>query len=391
MAKRARTADAERSSAHRGLTKREGPAMGADRFPFREAEVHAAADAEAAASADYLAAADLLPAFSRRHADADEVASLARLLLASVMASGLAGSLAAGAAVNRAADRLAVQRRKSLPEVAAGDTFGSADDFTPADHLARANYPAPDQCARLTDADRLAMVRAAMAGPLPMTEAADQRCQVVDLLASLPEAWGQGHGAAADQPSGVGIGSAMVGGPIARGRRSQAWANLATEVLASLDAGDLPAWAVLPALNGEAAAKHERGIPRDSHQPTSGPASAVVRTVRSGQWVTLADRSVMVTDEAATYVLGQVGTLPAFSGGTAGEVVRASLGQQVSGDRPGQRVPGVTVDRTTGAAVAPWGHAHLGSGGGKAASRPAASRKRKRDGGIGSPMVPASR
>lgn len=354
--------------------------MGAHRFPFREAEVTASAEAEAAPSADYLAAADLLPAFARRHADASDVASLARLLLASVMASGLTGSLAAGAAVKRASERLAEANRGSREaEVPAGDTY--AEDFPEADHLARATYPAPDRLARVTEADRLAMVTDATFGPRPWTEDTAQAAEVLSLLATCPEAWGSGHGADPGKPSGVGIGSAMVGAPIARGRRSQAWANLAADLLASLDGGSLPAWVLLPARNGAEAAKHERGTLRDSRQATSGPASRVVRTFRNGsRWVTLEDRSVRVTEAEALAYLAWCDRLPAHHGGTAREVTTADL----SSPRdllPARRPAGVGVGMVHGSGQR--------AGAGAPEPRPTMSRRRKRDGGIGSPMVPA--
>lgn len=351
--------------------------MGAHAFPFRETEVHAASAAEAKPTADYLTAADLLPAYARKHADAADVASLARLLLASVMADGLTGSLAANTAVRRAAQRLAEQARK-VQEEAMGDTYADAADAeeagTPLAAMVRANYPAPDACARITDRDRLAMVIGAV-------EDAGQRA-LLTILAKRQDAWGNGHGADADKPSGPALAAILASAPVKRGRRTAALAADALAALAALDAGDMPAWAVLPARAGEDVCQPERGLLRDTSVPTSGEASAVVRTFSNGErWITYADHSSRVTDEQAVGVLAWA-NLPAASVSTAraDEELRASLAAP-STLLPMRRPAGVGVGMT-------YGTTGQQAGEGYAEMRPVtSSRKRKRDGGIGGAML----
>lgn len=354
--------------------------MGAHLFPFREAEVIASAEAEASPTDAYLAAAEMIPAYARRWTDAEDVASLARLLLASVMAEGLSGSLAAGAAVKRAAERMAEQSRKHAAEVAAGDTRDLAEGEA-RDTLARTHYARPDGCATYSEADALADVLAA-------AEVTAEGVALLALLAREAEAWGGGHGAQACDPSGPGLAALLAGHAVKRGRKTASVAESARDALAACrdalgyvgDVEGVSAWR-LPARNGADAAHAERGLVRDSRQATSGPASHVVVTRPDGaRWLCLPNVWHRVTDEAAAAALAYADALPAYTGGTAREVTTADLAAPRD-LLPARRPAGVGMGMVHGNGQR--------AGAGAPEVRPTGSRKRKRDGGVGSPMIPA--
>lgn len=356
--------------------------MGAHLYPFREAEVIASAEAEAAPTAAYLEAAGLIPPYARRHADADDVASLARLLLASVMASGLAGSLAAGAAVKRASARLAEANRETREaEMPAGDTRTEAAaaeaEGKPLDYLPRATYPRPDRLAVVTEADRLATILATLA-PADMA--------LLAIMRRHGDAWGEGIGrATVGQPNGAAIAARLAGAAVKAGRRTAATAEAARLALAEAAeaAGEIPAWVQAAPLNGADAASHARGLARDTRTEASGLASRVIVTDRhGGLWVLHADRATRTDEAAALFALANVGTVEAHNGGRAyaDEETRATLAAPAT-LRPLRRPAGVGVGMT-------YGTTGQRAGEGYAELRPATGgRKRKRDGGIGSSMV----
>lgn len=123
--------------------------------------------------------------------------------------------------------------------------------------------------------------------------------------------------------------------------------------------------------------------PRDTTVPTSGPASRVVYTVPSGSWVTDGDRSVLLpTAEHVAAVLADTQQVRADGHGHAREELHATLANAGSPTVGTARRPaGVGADVRYGPTGA------VSNGEAYADSRPAAPRKRKRDGAIGSPMV----
>ncbi|HEU5043068.1 MAG TPA: hypothetical protein VFT75_02915, partial [Nocardioidaceae bacterium] len=130
------------------------------------------------------------------------------------------------------------------------------------------------------------------------------------------------------------------------------------------------------------------GTLRDTRVPTSGTASLVVRSTAASRavgaagWLTLDDRSIMISDEARATALAHADVVPAYDGGRVAEVTRASLDAawETAATMPARRPAGVPAGARYGVRIA---------GNGTPEPRPQGSRRRKRDGGIGSPMVPA--
>lgn len=345
---------------------------------FRPSEMEACKAAEAAPSATYEEAALLLPAYARRWMDAEEVAHLARILLAS--ADQVDASKAAWQACRRAADRLAQQRRRNAEEVPAGDTMAmAADDLEveAATTVARSSSTSPEAAYGWTWRDTLATSR---------TLLDEASAAMVTTLLDHAEVW-DARSSRGISPRALGL--AHYGREISRGRASQALAATLGETLA--DAAE--AWHAVGLWDGgqyeadSPAPLKARGLERDTRVPTSGLASAVVITRADGRRYVvlpasgaLGERSCILSDEAAAYTLNQVDTSAAYRGGRKDDEVRATLSAP-STLLPMRRPAGVGVGMTYGTTSARAGE-------GYAEQRPTTGgRKRKRDGGIGSAMV----
>lgn len=331
------------------------------------AVVAASKRAEDKRESSYLMAADLLPAYARRYADAEDVAQVARIILGSVCESGLTGSLAAGAAVKRAAqwvatDEIGDTRTPKVRTVAAGDTR-TALDLPTSD-----GATCPDISARWTMWTTAVEVWEA---------ASDETAAVLSALAETPEVWSSdAKDRAAKSVKVAPLARALYGSDSGPRRTAAKRALTAALAESSALARQVANHYGLPS----SAPDSERKPKRDTRVDTSGPASQVVRTVNGALWVTSADRSECVSAEHAALILARCAVLPAYDGGTAGEVVTAAL----SAPRvlaPARRPSGVGIGMVHGNGQR--------AGGGAPEPRPTMSRKRKRDGGIGSPMVPA--
>ena len=338
-------------------------------------------EAEALQAPVYRDALALLRPYSGRYRDADEVASLARVLLADCLASTGGPSLAAGSAVSRSAAWHAARWHRSSAETTVGDTGApGAEDLLPS---AVGGDPADRY--RWTTRDTLAELAA--------LQPTDSARDALALLAVLPDGW-TGTG----RPNVAALARAM---GITTGKGRQAVGQSAT--LALQTARDCLS-GVLTGADVPSSSAGKGGTDRDHTVPTSGPASPVVLTDRhAGRWLTLADRSVRVTDQGAREVLQSVCTpavrdhygyplalgygqperptmgLPAYIGGTAKEVDRPDPAASAPTHRTAGRPAGVGIGMRHGWSGVAGDCAPL--------PRPAAPSTRKRDGGIGASMV----
>lgn len=337
----------------------------------------------------YADAATYVPMFASAYADADDVAADARIYLGTVIESGLTGSLAAGAAVRRVCAWIGAERTAPNADPMRGAASIEANRET-LETVAGDSHVAPDRIARWSFWDDLGAVwdalddtgRAIM-GTLTREECwtesgtPDARAILATLYPRCPIASTETleGGAHAGHVHNSACSPTPPTLALVREALNQTRCDM-REV-----GGMLADWRHAPS----AAPDSERGLARDTRVPTSGVASAVVLTRPNGdRWVDRGDHFTRVTDDDAARILART-NLPAYVGGTARESDDAALAQTTPNPR---RVPGVTVDRD-GVARAAWGTAAVGSGTGRAAVRPVGSRKRKRDGGIGSPMIPA--
>lgn len=318
---------------------------------------------EAERPSEYRAALALVGQYARRYPyDVDDVAAIASVILGTTMTEWPEDTCkAASLAVYRAASEVSALNvaQGQACTVLAGDTL-TTDDAV-GQPMGRAEYPAPDGITRWTVADRLAAL-------------ADMSTDV-DAGKILSAMRRQGTTSAVaralDMPTG--------------GRNASAVAARAASVVAECAAnvGTLAAWEHASAPVGRVN-DGARDWARDTRVPTSGPASLVVRTRPDGsRWVTLSDRSIRVTEEAARAVLAGAPVVPAYTEGTASEVASADLlgAWQAGTARPARRPQGVGVGMRYGA--------NRVAGDTSPDPRPTVSRKRKRDGGIGGPMLPA--
>jgi hypothetical protein len=338
---------------------------------IERAEVEACKIMEAAPTTAYLEARQCIPALSRRYADSEDVAAVAYVLLASAMVSE-DGYKCAAYAVRRAASRMSEQHARHAAEVPAGDTMGEAaecEDVAARTLYARPiPYSSPDArygwtrrdalatAASLMDEDGAALLAALWDAPDEVWDVRGVRGVSVARLASL-----------------------ITGQEVKRGRVTTAYAAALTaaleDVTAALEAAGWQGHGLDSASSG-----HERQVPKYADN-VAGPASMVVRTRPDGShWVTYPTHSAMVTPDTAATVLA-LPSLPARpQDGRVREVTTAAL----SAPRdlmPARRPAGVGIGLVHGNGQR--------AGGGAPEPRPTMSRRRKRDGGIGSPMVPA--
>lgn len=330
------------------------------------AVVTACALAESAPSPRYLFAADCLPAFAGVNGqhDASDVASLARVLLATVAASMPAadGKALANVATYRARQALSamdVRQRGDGAEYAAGDTLAVVsddDDAAARTSIPRVNYTRPDACATWTRADTLAA----------LADCVDDDDALV-ILSTM---------ASAGTVSAVGR---ALGIPTT-GKRA---AKLSARIDDVIGAARASVPTVLSWLADESAGPDRaRALDRDPSMPTSGTASAVILTRPNGdRWACLPTVTVRVDESGAAVVLATVDTVPTYVGGTRREIDAAALDDAWERGQAGtaRRPNGVGAGMRYGSKVA---------GMGAPEPRPTMSRKRKRDGGIGSPMSP---
>lgn len=332
------------------------------------ATVAACAAAETAPPARYVNAADLLPTFAGAGPERDDVAALARVMLADVLAAmptATAQSLANVATfrARRAVGDMALRQTGGHAEFAAGDTLAdlAADDASPRASVARGGYGAPDAIARWTLADTLATA-------VRMAAQADADAPVI-VDAMRHAGTTSAVARALDLPTG--------------GRGASALSARVAAVLA--DVARQAATVVDVLADPSAGPDHARSIPRDPTVPTSGTASAVVLTRANGdRWACLPTVSVRVDSDGVALTLATVDTLPPYVGGTRRETDSADVlaAQETARTRPARRPQGVSVGMVHG------GARHV-AGDTAPEMRPTGSRKRKRDGGIGSPMIPA--
>lgn len=324
-----------------------------------ESIVAASVAAESDPSESYLEAARFLSAFSAKYADADDVASVARLILASVMESGLTGSLAAGSAVKRAAQWLTSERGGNDDPMRGA--LSTEDEYDVTTLVADDSHVAPDAIARWSARDDLGAT----------WDALDDTGRAVMEALRHADSW------RADKPSARAIAMRLYGK--CNGYLRDIVTQCLDQTMADMrEVGAvIPDWRHAPCTAGDRA----RDLARDTTCATSGTASLVVRTLPNGtSWVTLADRSSRVDLDGVATVLAHVDTLPAYMGGTGQEVIAASL-TEPRALMPATRPCGVAIGMVHGSGMR--------AGGGAPTPRPVASRKRKRDGGVGSPMVPA--
>jgi len=329
------------------------------------ATVAACSAAETAPTPRYTDAAAMIPARSGGSMlDASDVAALARVLLASVAASDPSASAErlANVAVWRARQALSamdVRQRGNGSEYAAGDTFGvlaDDDDSDARTSIPRSGWAAPDACARWTMSDTVAVAVDCAADP--------DAAIIVDTLRR------DGSVSAVARALGLPTGGRSAG------RVSERIGAVLADLAAS--AANVTAW-VAPESAGPDRA---RALARDSYVPTSGTASACIVTRPNGErWAVLSTVAHRVSADAVAVVLATVDTLPPYVGGTRREIDAAALedawhrGMASTARRPN----GVPAGARYGTKVA---------GEGAPEPRPTMSRKRKRDGGIGSPMSP---
>lgn len=318
--------------------------------------VGACADAEREPSATYTESARLVTAYARRYGqDSQDVASVARVLLASILADGYGAHDGAALAVSRVSQWLAVDAvgstRTPKIKTSAADTSAALVNLPSA-----GDYGQTDRIATWRTADTLS----AIASESPADAA---------ILATLAEpiAWHGDHVNVSAVTRLLGVSETT-----ARARLTLALKR-AESAAKALDRASLPTmptgWDTAPSLE------------RDTRVATSGTASPVVRTLASGQhWTTLADRSIRLSDAQAVATLCQYDALPAVTLAKRGESESAALGQPRD-ILPASRPQGVGIGLVHGYGAR--------AGGGAPTPRPAVSRKRKRDGGIGSSMIPA--
>ena len=324
----------------------------------------------------YRLALPMVAPLARSYADADDVASVASVLLGVALQDGLTGGHAAASAVKRAAGRLYGQSADMLAhEITCGDsrTADVAGTFLP-----RATMPTPDDVTRWTAADTLATV----------TSTLDAATLLLLGVAFTPEhADPRGRYGVA----GVALASTLAGQPVARGRASAAAVALLTEAvdaaranvpatLASTPAGDstskgggtdAPRWADV--LTGPAS-------PVVSWSPVQGPTLDGSRLPFLA-WAVLSTGSVLLHHDrhALGALLLPLLTMEGGEAGTVREGRDADLLASTSPVRSARPVAGVTAGLRVGHSVAGTGQA----------IRATVSRKRKRDGSIGGSMTRA--
>jgi len=361
--------------------------------------VAACADAEGKASDGYTLAASLIPAYSRRHDGADDIASVARVILADVMeTTGRTGSDAAATAVSRAAAWYGQQQQRHGAEMLAGDT-ASDDDGAPRETLNRAEYPAPDRIAQWRERDTLADAWATLAARDARTPGDAVLADVIRDLVTVADVWSDRAAQGGKSPVSVAaLAAHRYGADRVTGRNRTALATVVAEALetfgeyvrATLNREGIGAYGY--AAPGSDVAHHERATLRDTSTPDSGPASFVVSTAPDGsQWLNVpadpegrygANYTRLRDGANVATILARTDALPAHHvAGAARETVAANVAASTGTGRPSRRPAGVSPGIVYGA-----GHT---AGAGKPDARPTASRKRKRDGGVGSPTIPA--
>lgn len=357
---------------------------------IRPSDVEACRQAEAKWDDTYRDAVAFLAPLSRRYRDAEDVASVARVLLAGCMADGTTGaSLAAARAVALAGKRLG---RQAAEQGQVSETLGYAESVGAAEAEAADDRVTGLAAEAGTRTDRAALVNradlwATLAGAAGIRPA---------LLAGLlrPGSWG-GQGRDADEVNISALARALgesVSGPARATLAAEVRAALAALLAASVDS--LPAWLFGPCDGPQplgciapAPAAREAGT---RPLPESATASPCVRTGPDGlPWLMLADRASRLSPEAAAALLGRregkwlapaALLAPAYRvpGGASREADRVSL--LGSDGRITRRAAGMGLG-------IPSGHAGSLSPDMAPAPRPVPSRRRKRDGAIGGPTV----
>lgn len=357
--------------------------------------------ADLADTAAWTDAAALVPAYAGHDDDADDVAAVARLYLAALLDKGHAASDAARMAVSTAR-----KAWRALDAAQRGDTLSldaaTADDDGPvADAWTTATTPGPDALARWTDRDTLAAawdaldddaagIVAALAAPC---------CDCLSESDALGYAAALGYGPAVPAPCNLGHGHVWTGtgrvnmaalaavrydGPVS-GRVRAALAAVVADALAQWQETGrrIPAWRDQGhAYPGRLAAQvgPARSLARDTSVPDSGPASPVVLTRPDGRrWLCLADAWHALDDGGAASALAHLAVAAYRATRPATEETRAALSAPVTllpTRRPAGVSPGIVYG--PGRAVASDAYAD---------ARPTPSRKRKRDGGIGTSAV----
>lgn len=324
----------------------------------------------ASGTASWQSAVSLVPAYAASAGqDADDVASIARLYVAALLDKGHAASDAARMAVATA--------RKSWHQITAQQSAGEAAsldtpdaDGDPRDTLAQTTYPAPDAIAAWTMRDTLATVA---------TLQDESERAICAALWSDADTWtdtGRVNVAALARslyPDAERVPS---------GRARAALRTVVTDTLAALPALAYRVTNDYRIALPSTAPDRARDTLRDTTTPDAGPASAVVVTRPDGRrWLALPDVWHAVSDDGARAALATVDTLPAWHGERpATEETRAALAAPAT-LTPLRRPAGVSA----GLRYGPNGA--VASEAAYADARPTPSRKRKRDGGIGTSAV----
>lgn len=367
--------------------------------------------ADLADTAAWTDAAALVPAYAGHDDDADDVAAVARLYLAALLDKGHAASDAARMAVSTAR-----KAWRALDAAQRGDTLSldaaTADDDGPvADAWTTATTPGPDALARWTDRDTLAAAWDALdddaAGIVAALAAPCHDCLSESDALGYPAALGYGRAVpavchlgrghvwtATGRPNVAALAAVLYPdtGRLPSGRVRAALSAAVADALAQWrEIGrTVPTWRHAASTAPDAA----RSLARDTTTPDAGPASYVVRhgtpcegPLRPGEtrptlarWAVLDGRAVVLDDDAAALALLSVVALPAWHGQRpATEETRAALAAPavlLPTRRPAGVSPGIVYG--PGRAVASDAYAD---------ARPTPSRKRKRDGGIGTSAV----